>query len=324
METGHKSLHLTKRVVNQWTTLPLPLPSKETWINATKQDKDLQLMKAAPQQKQMPARAQLFTNKKHHNELTKSKTDLTMCSQNQRLILEEGTVYQVEELRAMMVAAHHATPLAGHAGVCKTHWHIAAQFWWPKMSRDIQKAVLECADCRAANMASHQGQQILGALSMDEPFDVINMDVWCPGTTLTTTMTTRNQKAILTSLCHLTGFASLAFVLLMTLDAMAGFAFSHFFAPNGLPKLVILDDGSEFKGFLIAMCDQLGMSHCVAPPEVHNSVLCESFHQLFEQPSTDWSGRQAIIREMGYERTIFCMCMEWIASGQHTHHDVIV
>jgi hypothetical protein len=60
---------------------------------------------------------------------------------------------------------------------------------------------------------------------------------------------------------------------------MARLAFSHFFAPNGLPKLVIMDGGSEFKGVLITMCDQIGIQHCVAAPEAHNAILCECFHR---------------------------------------------
>jgi hypothetical protein len=64
---------------------------------------------------------------------------------------------------------------------------------------------------------------------------------------------------------------------------MSRLACSHFFTPNGLPKLVIMDGGSEFKGVLIAMCDQLGMSYYVAPPEAHNSILCERFHRCLSK-----------------------------------------
>jgi hypothetical protein len=41
-----------------------------------------------------------------------------------------------------ILAALHATPLAGHTGFYKTFWHIAAQNWWPGMSSNVQKAVL--------------------------------------------------------------------------------------------------------------------------------------------------------------------------------------
>jgi hypothetical protein len=78
--------------------------------------------------------------------------------------------------------------------------------------------------------------------------------------------------------CNLTGFATLASVPQLKSDVMARLAFSHFFAPNGLPKLVIIDGGSEFKGVLITMCDQIGIQHHAAAPKAHNAILCECFH----------------------------------------------
>jgi hypothetical protein len=99
---------------------------------------------------------------------------------------------------------------------------------------------------------------------------------------LTTTMT-QNQKVALTCLDNLTGFVSLAFVPQINSVTMARLAFSHFFVPNGLPKLVIIDGGSEFKGALVAMCEQLGISHYVAAPEQHNTILCECFHRYINK-----------------------------------------
>ena len=264
---------LTEKAINRWTTLPLP--TTETWIKAIEQEPDLRLLKHALQNKIIPLRA-LFTNKKYHNELT-----------SHHLCLENGMIYRLEQPMAtrirqlqrkvvpltlcptVIAAYQHVTPLAGHTGVYKTYWHIAARFWWPEMSRDIQKAVLECAHCRVANVASHQAQQIIGALSMDEPFDIISMDIWYPGSTKTNTTTTQNQKTILTCLNNLTGFANLAFSSQGSSEMIARLAFSLFFVPNGLPKLVIADGSSEMKGVLIATCKQIGIWHPSSP--THNN-----------------------------------------------------
>jgi hypothetical protein len=64
---------------------------------------------------------------------------------------------------------------------------------------------------------------------------------------------------------------------------MARLAFSHFFVPKGLPKLVIIDGGSEFKGVMLAMCDQIGIQYYVAPPEAHNAILCKRFHHYLNK-----------------------------------------
>jgi hypothetical protein len=49
--TNAQSFHLTEKLINQWTTLPLP--TTETWINATEQDQDLRRTRQL-QQKVVP------------------------------------------------------------------------------------------------------------------------------------------------------------------------------------------------------------------------------------------------------------------------------
>jgi Integrase zinc binding domain len=87
-------------------------------------------------------------------------------------------------LRQAIYTAYHATPLAGHIGVYKTYWRIAARYYWPTMYSDMRKAVTECGHYILGNNTSHQAQQILGSLSFDDkPFDIISVDIWIPGVT---------------------------------------------------------------------------------------------------------------------------------------------
>ena len=75
-------------------------------------------------------------------------------------------------LRTLIIAACHATPLAGHAGVHKTHWRIAARYFWPGMSKDIREAVLGCGHCNVANLTGHEKQHMLAGMPTAEPFDI--------------------------------------------------------------------------------------------------------------------------------------------------------
>ena len=74
--------------------------------------------------------------------------------------------------------------MAGHVGFYKTYWRIAARYYWPTMYEDVKRAVTECGHCILGNNVSHQAQHILGSLSVDEPFDIIAIDIWIPGITL--------------------------------------------------------------------------------------------------------------------------------------------
>jgi hypothetical protein len=120
-----------------------------------------------------------------------------------------------------------------------------------------------CEFCKVANAASHWAQQIIGALSTDKPFNIISMDIWHPGMMTSMSKGNRFQKAILTCLCNMTGFASLAFVSHIDSNMMARSAFSHFFIANGLPRLVLIDKDSAFKGYLMTMCDILGVRYII-------------------------------------------------------------
>ena len=142
------------------------------------------------------------------------------------------------------------------------------------MSTTIRETVLNCGHCRLVNSANHQAQHILKALSTVEPFDIVSMDVWHPGKTEKQPTTDKVQKVILTSLCNMTGVASLEFLSELTSDLITHLAFSHMFVPNGLLKLILIDDGSEFKGVLTQMCGAIGLQYYVACPEAHNAILC--------------------------------------------------
>jgi hypothetical protein len=118
------------------------------------------------------------------------------------------------------------------------------------MSRDVRSAVLECGHCQAANVKGHENQQILAGQKVDEPFDIISIDVWHPGKTTTDTKrfgTDRHQKAILTSTCNLKGFASLVIISQLEAEIAARLIFSHLFITNWLPKVIVIDSGGEFK-----------------------------------------------------------------------------
>jgi hypothetical protein len=92
------------------------------------------------------------------------------------------------------------------------------------------------------------------------------MDIWHLGKIKTDSKYRNIQKATLACLlCNTTGFALTAFVNQINLDQITRLAFSHFFVPNGLPKVVMVDKGSKFKGVLVTVCETLGIQYYVAP-----------------------------------------------------------
>jgi hypothetical protein len=66
-------------------------------------------------------------------------------------------------------------------------------------------------------------------------------------------------------------------------EVAACLVFSHFFILNGLPKVIGINAGGEFKGMLITMCELLGVRYYAAAPEHHNAISTERFHRYLNK-----------------------------------------
>jgi hypothetical protein len=174
------------RVINRWTTIPMP--SEKDWRDATKEDPNTNYIYETLDNGNRLNYGRL-ENKRYYKEWTDGKLEA-----------EAGMLYQWEEpkatrirqlqkkvvpakLRQTIFVAFHATPIAGHVGLYKTYWRIVAQFWWPGIYTYVRRMTTQCGHCSVANTTNHRAQQILHALSVDEPFDIIAMDIWHPGIT---------------------------------------------------------------------------------------------------------------------------------------------
>ena len=268
--------------IHRWTTIPLPTHKK--WAEAIQKDRDLKMLLIALEEETHLERHRL-ANKSYHAAWEKGQLEqedgliyhtgeprLTQIRQLRRRVVPKS-------LRQTIITAYHATPLAGHSGIYRTYWRIAARYWWPRMYLDVKEAVGACAHCKLANAVGQESKSILDAISCDTPFDVIAIDVWSPGAVPDKE---GNTKA-LTSLDTMTGFASTAILQMATSDAVARACFATFFVPNGLPKLVLIDAGSENKGELISMCQTLRIKFHMVAPEDHNGILCERFHRYLNK-----------------------------------------
>ena len=98
-----------------------------------------------------------------------------------------------------------------------------------------------------------------------------------------TKVTQETNKTALTSLCTTTGFATAALLPEVNSDVVTRHFFSHLCILNGMPKLILIDQGSQFKGVLSRFCKTLGIRYHVANPEDHNAILCERFHRYLNK-----------------------------------------
>jgi len=160
------------------------------------------------------------------------------------------------------------------------------------MATEISEAVLSCGHCKRhqspepSNPPSHHNGRIIR---------IRRMDVWLPGRKgkdrtdshvhqlEAAVKKTAENIAVVTYLCNLTGFATIAFIHSIDSETMARIAISPFFIILGIPKLILIDEGSENKGAVIKTCDFLKISYNCVSPENHNGILNERFHRCLNK-----------------------------------------
>ena len=66
------------------------------------------------------------------------------------LVLKEGKVYvpKDEELRTEIIQLHHDVPMARHGGKWKTVELVTRNYWWPGVTREVERYVEGCDLCQ--------------------------------------------------------------------------------------------------------------------------------------------------------------------------------
>ena len=59
--------------------------------------------------------------------------------------------------------------------------------------------------------------------------------------------------------------------------------FTQFFAFTGLPKLIIVDRGSEFQGIMLEMCRTMALNYHTVSRGNHKVIMVERFNKYFNK-----------------------------------------
>ena len=64
-------------------------------------------------------------------------------------MIKEGRIYVLEEeLRGEIIHLHHDTLVGGHGGRWKTAELVARNYWWPELTKEVEKYVEGCDACQ--------------------------------------------------------------------------------------------------------------------------------------------------------------------------------
>jgi transposase InsO family protein len=160
------------------------------------------------------------------------------------LLLFRGKVYVPKDpdLRRRIVALHHDSPLAGHAGRWKTLELVSRNYWWPQMSRFIGQYVATCDLCLRTKPLRQLPTGELQPLPIPEArWDTVSVDfvVELPpsaGYDAVMTVVDSVSKRAHFIPTHTT----------VTAEGSARLFLHHVWKLHGLPRQVVSDRGPQF------------------------------------------------------------------------------
>ena len=88
------------------------------------------------------------------------------------------------------------------------------------------------------------------------------------------------------TMCDMSQFVVVVPVPNESSTTLASFFMQHVLMKFGICHLVVLDDGSPFKGAFIAMCDALNLNYDVLAKRNHKGLTVEHFHRFLNKSVT--------------------------------------
>lgn len=224
----------------------------------------------------------------------------------------DGLVYRGKlvvipsSMRRSILCEVHEGVLSAHLAADKVYSVLAKRCWWSGMRRDVEAYCSACLSCARASRYNSARHGKLQPIVTAGPWHVVAMDVFGP-----IPHRTEEEAYVLVMVDHYTKYLELAALVRKSSRAIARAFEEKVVCRHGVPRRVITDDGSEFKGEMSTLWKRLGVEHSPVLPyhqqanglaERHNQMLGKMIRILREEEGAHWTTRLAGIA-MGYNMT---------------------
>ncbi|RXN03986.1 gypsy retrotransposon integrase 1-like protein [Labeo rohita] len=142
----------------------------------------------------------------------------------------------------------HASLYGAHCGTEKTKLAISSRFYWPGMGVDIDKWVLQCADCQFSRLSIKQEPKYI-PICVTKPLELLGMDLVGK-----VTRTRKGNEYICVLVDYYTKWAE-AYAIPNKSAAVVSRCIINFFYRFGAPKRILTDQGSEFVNQALYPCE---------------------------------------------------------------------
>jgi hypothetical protein len=170
-------------------------------------------------------------------------------------------LYVPKEHRVVVLTTRHDSLTAGHLGVKKTSHSITRDFWWPKITADIENYVKTCDVCQRTKVHRARPPGLLKPLpTPSKRWSSVTMDF------MTDLPPCDGYDAILVVVDRYTKMAHyVPCTKDITAEKLATLYIDRIFRHHGMPEHIISDRGTQFNSaFWVSFLKQLNVEPCMS------------------------------------------------------------
>ena len=195
----------------------------------------------------------------------------------------------------------------GHFGVQRTANLVQERYFWAGIFQDVTQHVELCLECRHRNITYLQPPVLKSIPVNDQAFYRVGIDLLGP-----ITETTRGNRYIAVAVDYLTKWAEVRAIPDKKSMTVAQFFEEDIIARHGCPRIVLSDNGLEFKGDFSDLLVKYGIDHHFTTPnhpqtngltERHNGTIVNSLNRMVGSDTTSWDMKLPKVL-LGYRSTL--------------------
>ena len=271
--------------------LTKPVPSKDQWDEAYRNDKETNYMLTRlKDDDEWQERELLSVHRAYRPAIREKRLKMKLgrlivmspiAESNKFLTL----IVVPESLRVTVFQAYHCTGVGGHMGTYKTLLVLRLRFFWPNMRSNVIAWVQQCSGCIHTTVRRRENTGLVMSWPLSTPFSVISVDLWSPGKT----ETKLGFKHLLNSMCDMSQFVVSVPVKQTSASYLARVFMENVLLKFGICAVIVVDDGSTFRGLFEEMCSLLKIRFHAAAKRNHRSIGVERFHAFLNRGTTIFS-----------------------------------
>jgi hypothetical protein len=169
--------------------------------------------------------------------------------------------------------------------------------------------VAACTHCALANSRKQVKSELMFGWPLYSPFCTLHLDLWSAGEA----NGDGSQAHLLNSMCDMTHFVVSTPAPVILASALASVFMQEVLLKIGFCVMVVVDDGSTFKGLFPEMCDILKIRFHTVARGNHQALMVERFHSFLNEAVTLATNDRENIAEVNIPASALA-CYAWNSS----------